>query len=184
VKLHIFIKDRKYQSIPWIAPVCDGATIIGMVVISDIQKAIIIVDINNNETDILLKWDACGNSTPNVLTNDWLIDYFLFYVPLKNISLIWKVTIAGEGLQNLRLCSELRAFEQGWVFIVSHLLWHGTSVFSCLIRRNAPLNRFLRHKRGCEGSILARILTGPLSVALYDPQIVHRHLPLPTCTYM
>jgi hypothetical protein len=28
------------------------------------------------------------------------------------------VTIAGEGLQNLGLCSALRAFEQGGIFIV------------------------------------------------------------------
>jgi hypothetical protein len=35
------------------------------------------------------------------------------------------VTITGEGLQNLGLCSALRAFEQGGIFIV----WHGTSVF-------------------------------------------------------
>jgi hypothetical protein len=61
---------------------------------------------------------------------DWLIDYLRFYVPLKSISLIYgDVTIAGEGLQNLSLCSELRAFEQGGIFIVPHLLWHGTSVF-------------------------------------------------------
>jgi hypothetical protein len=33
------------------------------------------------------------------------------------------VTIAGG------LCSALRAFEQGGIFIVSHLLWQGTSVF-------------------------------------------------------
>jgi hypothetical protein len=39
------------------------------------------------------------------------------------------VTTAGEGLQNLGLCSALRAFEQGGIFIVPHLLWHGTSVF-------------------------------------------------------
>jgi hypothetical protein len=32
------------------------------------------------------------------------------------------VTNAGEGLQNLDLCSKLRAFEQGGVFIVPHLL--------------------------------------------------------------
>jgi hypothetical protein len=30
--------------------------------------------------------------------------------------------IAGEGLQNLGLCSALMAFEQGEIFIVSHLL--------------------------------------------------------------
>jgi hypothetical protein len=32
------------------------------------------------------------------------------------------VTFAGEGLQNLGLCSALRAFEQGGIFIVPHLL--------------------------------------------------------------
>jgi hypothetical protein len=38
------------------------------------------------------------------------------------------ITITGEGLQNLGLCSALRAFEQRGIFIVLHLLWHGTSV--------------------------------------------------------
>jgi hypothetical protein len=32
------------------------------------------------------------------------------------------VTIAGEGLQILGLCSALMAFEQGGIFIVPHLL--------------------------------------------------------------
>jgi hypothetical protein len=32
------------------------------------------------------------------------------------------VTIASEGLQNVGLCSALRAFEQGGIFIVPHLL--------------------------------------------------------------
>jgi hypothetical protein len=31
------------------------------------------------------------------------------------------VTIASEGLQNLGLCSALRALEQGGIFIVPHL---------------------------------------------------------------
>jgi hypothetical protein len=39
------------------------------------------------------------------------------------------VTIASEGLHNLGLCSAPRAFEQGGIFIVPHLLWHGASVF-------------------------------------------------------
>jgi hypothetical protein len=52
-----------------------------------------------------------------------MIYYLLFYVPLKTISLIYgDVTISGEGLQNLGLCSALRAFEQGGNFIVPHLL--------------------------------------------------------------
>jgi hypothetical protein len=32
------------------------------------------------------------------------------------------VTITGEGLQNLGLCSALRAFEQGGIIIVPYLL--------------------------------------------------------------
>jgi hypothetical protein len=51
-----------------------------------------------------------------------LIDYLLFYVPLKNFSLKWRFHHAGEGLQNLGLCSALKAFEQGGIFIVPHLL--------------------------------------------------------------
>jgi hypothetical protein len=50
-----------------------------------------------------------------------LIDYLLFYVPLKNTSVI-DVTITGEVLQNLDLCTALSAFEQGGIFIVSRLL--------------------------------------------------------------
>jgi hypothetical protein len=49
-------------------------------------------------------------------------NYLQVYVPLKNFLLSGDVTIAGEGLQNLGLCSALRAFEQGEIFIVPHLL--------------------------------------------------------------
>jgi hypothetical protein len=35
---------------------------------------------------------------------------------------VCKTSIAGEGLQNLGLCSALRAFKQGGIFIVPHLL--------------------------------------------------------------
>ena len=40
------------------------------------------------------------------------------------------VTITDEGLQNLGLCSALRAFEQGGIFIVPHLQRHEPLVFS------------------------------------------------------
>jgi hypothetical protein len=59
----------------------------------------------------------------------WLINCLQFYVPLKIFHLYGDVTIAGDGLQNLGLCLALRAFEQGGIFIVPHLLWHGTSDF-------------------------------------------------------
>jgi hypothetical protein len=43
-----------------------------------------------------------------------LIDYLLFYVPLKNFSLTWRRKhIAGEELQNFGLYLAFRAFEQG-----------------------------------------------------------------------
>jgi hypothetical protein len=51
------------------------------------------------------------------------------------------VAIAGEGQQNLSLCSALRAFEQRGIFIVPHQLWHGTSVFSVSSEWPPPFSR-------------------------------------------
>jgi hypothetical protein len=62
---------------------------------------------------------------------DWLIVYG-FTSRSRNFHLYGDVTTAGEGLQNLGLCSALRAFEQGGIFIVPHALWHGVSVFPVL----------------------------------------------------
>jgi hypothetical protein len=69
------------------------------------------------------------------------------------------VTITGEGLHNLGLCSALRAFEQGGIFIVPHLLWHGASVF--LVSSEGPPNSVVCYdtRGGCRGSILTHILT-------------------------
>jgi hypothetical protein len=60
-----------------------------------------------------------------------LIDCSLFQVTSRSriFHLYGDVTIADEGLQNLGLCSALKAFEQEGIFIVPHLLWHGASVF-------------------------------------------------------
>jgi hypothetical protein len=55
---------------------------------------------------------------------NWLIDCLRLYVPLKKFSLIWR----RHELQNLGLCSALRAFEQGGIFIAPRLLWHRASV--------------------------------------------------------
>jgi hypothetical protein len=60
--------------------------------------------------------------------SDWLIMY-RFTSHSRIFHLYGDVTIAGEGLQNLGLCSALRAFEQRGIFIVPHLLWHGISAF-------------------------------------------------------
>jgi hypothetical protein len=50
-----------------------------------------------------------------------VIDY-LFTVKLRPALEEFFNSKAGEGLQNLGLCSALRAFEQGGIFIVPHLL--------------------------------------------------------------
>jgi hypothetical protein len=84
-------------------------------------------------------------------------------------------------LQNLSLCSALRAFEQVGTFIVPHLMWHGASfvpvssgsIKSPLTTRNgmlesysnsdlhgSPFSRLLRHARECWEPILTWILTG------------------------
>jgi hypothetical protein len=44
--------------------------------------------------------------------------------------------------------STLRAFEQGGIFIVPHLLWHGTSVFPLSQEEPPPSNCFYRLSRG------------------------------------
>jgi hypothetical protein len=89
------------------------------------------------------------------------------------------VTITGEGLQNLGLCSALRAFEQGGIFIAPHLLWHGAFVipvssegtlnsvasydtqgmwriFSNPHPHGSTFSWHIRHTRGCGGPILTR----------------------------
>jgi hypothetical protein len=79
------------------------------------------------------------------------------------------VIIADGGLQSLGLCSTLKAFEQGGIFNVPHLLWHGTSVFP-VSSKGSPFSRLLRHTWRYGLSILTWILTGPHSVASYDTQ--------------
>jgi hypothetical protein len=61
---------------------------------------------------------------------DWLITSIYCFTSRSRIfHLYGDVTITGEGLQNLVLCSALMAFEQGGIFIVPHPLRHGASVF-------------------------------------------------------
>jgi hypothetical protein len=106
-----------------------------------------------------------------------------FYVPLKNFSLTWRRHHCRWRVQNLGLCSALRAFKQGGIFIVPHLLWHGAQFFrsypkdrpiqsplmthkemwrtySHLDSHGSPFSRLLRHARGCRGPILTLILMG------------------------
>jgi hypothetical protein len=64
------------------------------------------------------------------ISSGWLFAYKYYCTSSSKIfHLDGDVTNAGEGFQNLGLCSALRAFEQGEIFIVSYLLWYGASVF-------------------------------------------------------
>jgi hypothetical protein len=67
------------------------------------------------------------------------------------------ITIAGEVLQSLGLCSALRAFEQGGIFIVPQLKGRPHSIASYDQRRNVE-----------DLAILTQILKGPHSVASYN----------------
>jgi hypothetical protein len=58
---------------------------------------------------------------------DWLI---IVFASRSSIFLLYgNLTMTDGVLQNWGLCSALGAFEQGGIFIVPHLLWHGASVF-------------------------------------------------------
>jgi hypothetical protein len=70
----------------------------------------------------LLLWPSIRHFDISMI--DWLIIYS-FTSRSRIFHLYLDVTNAGEGLQNLGLCSALRTFGQGGIFIVPH----GTSVF-------------------------------------------------------
>jgi hypothetical protein len=107
----------------------------------------------------------------------WLVIY-CFTSHSRMFHLHGDVTITGERLQNLGLCSAIRAFEQGKIFIVPHLLWIGASVFPVTAKGpphsvasydtqgnmenpyGSPFSRLLRHTKGCGGPTVTQILTG------------------------
>jgi hypothetical protein len=79
------------------------------------------------------KWysgQKVGNPKKKKCEHLWLIINLLFYVPSRIFHLYSDITTGGaERQQNLGLCSVLRAFDEGGVFIVPHQLRYGASVF-------------------------------------------------------
>jgi hypothetical protein len=53
---------------------------------------------------------------------DVIIQRIDFMSHARIFHLYGDISITGKGLQNLGLCLPLRAFEQGGIFIISHLL--------------------------------------------------------------
>jgi hypothetical protein len=88
------------------------------------------------------------------MVDGWLVIY-CFTSRSRIFHLYGDITITGEGHQNVGLCSALRAFGQGGIYIVPRDLG-----FPGHIWRTAPFSRLLRHAWGCGGPILTRILTG------------------------
>jgi hypothetical protein len=95
-----------------------------------------------------------------------MINYLQFSTTRSRIfHLYGDVTIVGEGLQNLGLCSALRAFEQRGIFIVSHLRPVQQSEHSPLVRVCSPLNGSVRYSleaSACEQSRAFALLNRPL----------------------
>jgi hypothetical protein len=90
-------------------------------------------------------------------SSDWLL---LFYVPLKNFSLIWRRHHCRWGAAKFRPMLSAQGLWAGRdLFRVTPAVTRGLG-FSGLIRRTAQFSRLLRHMRGCGGSILTRILMG------------------------
>jgi hypothetical protein len=84
---------------------------------------------------------------------DWLI-YLRFYVPLKNISLIWRRHHYRSRAAKFRPMLGAQGLWIGRDFYRATLAVARGVGFSGLIRRTAPFNRLLRY------DILTRILTG------------------------
>jgi hypothetical protein len=87
---------------------------------------------------------------------DWLIDYFLFYVPLKNISLAWRRHHYRWRAAKFRPMLGAQGLWAGRdLYRVTPAVTRGLG-FSGIIRKTAPFSRLLRHTRGCGGCILTR----------------------------
>jgi hypothetical protein len=92
---------------------------------------------------------------------DWLlIDYLRFYVPLKNISLIWRRHHCRWRAAKFRPMLGTQGLWAGMDLYRATLAVTRDLGFSGLIRMTAPFSRLLRHTRGYGGSILTLILTG------------------------
>jgi hypothetical protein len=133
--LHLHTYSRKFATYAWIFV---------FAILSDLPENLQIVQFVH------------ANWSLDIYMIDWLTVYG-FTSRSRIFHLYGDVTITGEGLQNLGLCSALRAFEQGGI---TPAVTRGLG-FSGLIRRTAQFSRLFRHTRGCGGSILTRILAGP-----------------------
>jgi hypothetical protein len=97
---------------------------------------------------------------PNLKGVSIIYYYLLFYVLLKNISLIWRRHHYRWRAAKFRPMLSARGLWAGRdLYRATPAVTRGLGL-SGLIRRTAPFSRLLRHTRGCGGPILTRVLTG------------------------
>jgi hypothetical protein len=78
----------------------------------------------------------------------YLIDYLLFYVPLKNLSLIWRRHHYRRRAAKFRPMLSAQGLWAGRdLYRATPAVTRGLGFFG-LIRRTAPFSRLLRHTRG------------------------------------
>jgi hypothetical protein len=96
-----------------------------------------------------------------------LIDYLLFYVPLKNFSRIWRHHHYQWRAVKSRPMFGAQGLWAGRDFqFVPHLLQLQDLNFYCLIWSTIPFNHLLQLvSRECGGLIVIRIIRGPHSIA-------------------
>jgi hypothetical protein len=104
----------------------------------------------------------CWNRMLNI---DWLLR---FYVPLKKFSFIWRLHHCWWRAAKFRPMFGAQGLWAG------RDLYRATPAVTQGLDFSSLTRRLLRCTRGCGGSILTRILTGPLSVAVADPGILKR----------
>jgi hypothetical protein len=91
-----------------------------------------------------------------------MVDCLLFYVPLENLSLIWRRRHYRWMATTCRFIqySALLGFQQELILACYTCCDMGPSFFSYLIRRTAPFSCLLWHASGCRGPVLIQIFTG------------------------
>jgi hypothetical protein len=96
-----------------------------------------------------------------------LIDFLLFYVPLKNFSLISRRQLYRWKAAKCRPMLGIQGLWAGRDRYCATPAVARDLVFSGLIRRISPFSRLLRHPMGCGGSILTRTWYVHLSTGTY-----------------
>jgi hypothetical protein len=80
-----------------------------------------------------------------IMHTDWLIDYLQFYVPLKNIALIWRCHHCWWRAAKFRpMLGAQGLWAERDLYRATPVVTRGLS-FSGLIRRTAPFSCLLRH---------------------------------------